>query len=141
MKFRTRRTLRTMVAALALSGTLIGGSVALAYTSNSIITASTNGERLGDAVEKSSASGSKAYITLNTAVPSYFTLKVNIRNKYDNIANASTATFSACSKGTEKSIPYKTDKGKKGNKFEPAFSLQSTRAGSDFLTINYTFTP
>ena len=141
MKFRTRRTLRTMVAALALSGTLIGGSVALANTGKSAVTASVDGERLGDAVEKSNASGSDASILLDTSVPSNVTIGVNIRNKNDNLVNAKTVYFSACAAGTKKDIPYKTDKGKKGNKFRPSFSMTSTNSSMDYYTVKYSFTP
>ncbi len=136
MNFALKRSIKAFAVTLALSGTLIGGSVALANTGTGTI----NGNTIGAAVEKSSASGSDAHITLNTMLYYHETVSVNILNKNDNYVNKETVDFCDTHVGAKKDIPYKDGKGVKGNMFRPAFIIRpaSTVYTSD---IKYSFTP
>ena len=89
MNFALKRSIKAFAVTLALSGTLIGGSVALANTGTGTI----NGNTIGAAVEKSSASGSDAHITLNTMLYYHETVSVNILNKNDNYVNRKQLIF------------------------------------------------
>ena len=141
MRFQTKKILRTLAATLAVSGTLIGGSVALANTLSGNVTLIRGYTVESDKkVEKTTASGSNAKITINDAIYYQDSVSVNIRNKNDNVVSAEPATFSGTTSSTTKSIKYIDGKGKKGNPFYPIFTLSSSSI-SERMNINFTFTP
>ena len=142
MKFRTRKMIRTMVAALAISGTLIGGSVALAANSSSGTVAVLRGgeptEVTNKSVVKSNETGKAAKITVNDSISYNDSLSVYVKNKNDNIVSVESAVFRGTTRATTQSLPYKDGKGKKGNPFYPVFSLAQSSLSSS-LTVNFIF--
>ena len=134
-----------MVAALALSGTLIGGSVALAdevmpMATSSIIVSRGNSVQEGVGKVKENASGSDAVVTIHTNIASNDHLQVYFRNKNDNVVSVQAADFSGTISGMTKTVKYRDGKGKKGNRFFPVFSLTYESYSSN-LNIKYVYNP
>ncbi len=141
MSYFRKKMIKVMAVMLAVSGMIMGGSIALADTSSGSITVG-RGESVNarTETEKTTATGTDAKITITSVVPTDDTISVNILNKYGNLACAEAATFRAIRVSTTKTLTYMDGKGKKGNLFRPVFGM-SNSSRSDVLDVTYTFTP
>ena len=140
MKFHVKKTVKTMAIALALSGTLIGGSVALADSTTGTVTIARDQTKSmsGISVKKTNDTGKAAKITVYGGIPYNDSLSVYVKNKYDNIVSTRSAVFKGTTSTTTESIPYEDGKGKKGNPFYPVFHLSQSSMSSS-LTVSFTF--
>ncbi len=140
MKVKIKGAMRLTAAVLAVSGMLMTGKAAMASSISGDVDVQNDTYVIyKEAVTKDSPTGTDAFLMIKTRIPAKDTLRVNILNKYDNVANKEPATFRNTGADTSKYIAYMDGKGKKGNPFRLKFSYDGIDTKK--LTVGFWFIP